>query len=259
VDFTSGGGGNGNGSGENGANAGTISGIKLAGPLDSFGFDSGAGGASGSGTATAGNGGNISDISGSVGVLYINGGAGGASAAGKGGAGATINNASFSPVAEFVRTIAAGNGGSGATEGQGGSINNVKVAGDIGDFVDGIAFNAANVADGQGGLFAGQGGGATAALNGSISDVTANRIASIIAGRPGGTTVGDANDVISISGIKTKVIGVDLNNNGVADDDTGAAWTVGDADFLVDGVVIVKSGGFTGAHPAPLIGGFIQV
>ena len=87
----------------------------------------------------------------------------------------------------------------------------------------------------------------------------ADRIASIIAGRPSGLTVGDANDVISISGITTKVIGVDLNHDGVADDSTGAAWTVGDANALVDGVVIVKSGGFTGTHPAPLIGGFKQV
>jgi len=108
----------------------------------------------------------------------------------------------------------------------------------------------------MGGLIAGEGGGGDSALNGSITGVSATRIAAIIAGRVDGTStstgISNANDVIAVSDITTTVIGADLNNDGVCDDSAGSAWTVGDTNALIDGVVIVKSGGFSVTSPTPL-------
>jgi hypothetical protein len=87
------------------------------------------------------------------------------------------------------------------------------------------------------------------------------RIEAIVSGRTDGTNTGNyaltnQNDVISISGIHTTVIGADLNHDGKADDNNlvPATWTLGDANALVDGIVIVSSANnFTGTYPTPLL------
>jgi hypothetical protein len=225
----------------------------MAGKNCVFGIDSGFGGSAAMGSAgLGGSGGNISKISASVGTLYISGGGGGAGVVG--GAGASVSGVTVA-ARQFVRAVAAGDGGSGTTDGHGGSISNVKVAGDIGDYSS--DFNTAAIdLLGMGGLIAGQGGGNNSALNGSISDVSATRIAAIVAGRVDGAQVSDTNDVISISGISAKVIGADLNHDGVADDILGVGWT-GVGDQLVDGIVIVKSGGYSGTLPTSAFAAFL--
>ena len=84
----------------------------------------------------------------------------------------------------IFRSVAAGNGGNASPTngvgGAGGSINGVFVsAHDIG-----IRTGAAFGYDSAGGLFAGVGGtGLKAGLNGSVTNIQANAIASIVAGR----------------------------------------------------------------------------
>jgi hypothetical protein len=231
----------------------------MNGPHSSFGIDSGNGGDCVSINnvigGLAGNGGNISNIGGSVGLLYINGGSGGSVTNGTAGTGASISNVKLTSVSEFVRAIAAGNGGDAtgpeATESAGGSISHISVPGAIGDFSS--AFNTASITSGQGGLIVGTGGGGDAALNGSITDVSAKAIATIIAGRWDGTDstttglgttlagLGTTRAVLSITGLSAPVIGTDLWANGIVNDSTSAAWEVGDTHSLVDGIVLVQT------------------
>ena len=181
--------------------------------------------------------------------------AGGNGANGTGGTGASISNVKLTSVSEFVRAIAAGNGGDAtgpeATESAGGSISNVSVPGAIGDFSS--AFNTASITSGQGGLIVGTGGAGDAALNGSITDVSAKAIATIIAGRWDGSNstitglgttlagLSTTRAVLSITGLSAQVIGADLWANGIVSDSTSAAWEVDDTNSLVDGIVLVQT------------------
>jgi len=90
-----------------------------------------------------------------------------------------------------------------------------------------------------------------------VFNVSATRIAAILAGRVNGLLVGYSNDVISISGISAKVLGADLDHDGVADDIAGTAWLSGDLNGLVDGIVIVKSGGYSGTLPTSAFAAFL--
>jgi len=255
----SGSGGNGGGTTGDGGDGGTVSKITMSGTNTYYGVEGGNGGTYVAGdTGTGGTGGSVSDVSGSVGILYVEAGNGGGpsnsgTASGTGGAGGSVSSVQIGKVGMFVRAISAGNGGAGsAGEGAGGSINTVKVAGDIGDFL--ADFNTAAFASnsGMGGLIAGEGGNGVG--NGSISDVTAGRIAAIVAGESDGLALDVATNAVStLSDINAKVIGADIFGNGVVDDTSGNAWSFSDATSLADGIVIVFGDGtFTGNHPAPL-------
>jgi hypothetical protein len=213
----------------------------------------------------------ISKISGSVGIGTMQAGYGGYATAGTGGAGGSINMVNLA-ASKFVQSVTAGNGGLGSgsanTEGAGGSISNVTVAGDIGNFTANFGTNNPGSLSQMGGLVAGQGGGVGTAgfvnNNGGVTNVTATRIASIVAGytngsKTGGYALTDENDVLTISGLHTKVLGADLNFDGVADDTASAPWTLGDTNALVDGIVMVQTGGFTGTHPALITGALVQI
>lgn len=85
----------------------------------------------------------------------------------------------------ILRSIAAGDGGNGSAKGgRGGSVEKIFVLGtDIGD-----RFGGAFGYETMGGIFAGLGGtGGPGGLNGSVIDIRAEAIASIVAGRVGAT------------------------------------------------------------------------
>ena len=108
----------------------------------------------------------------------------------------------------------------------------------------------------MGGLFAGMGGdGATDGLAGSITSVSAKRIAAILAVNDDTEpdNLSAANGVTQISGIKTGAIGADLDKDGIADNSVGTVYQLGDT--AVDGLVIVKASGLPpgGLNPAPLL------
>lgn len=102
---------------------------------------------------------------------------------GAGGIGGSVNGVSvqFNEANITLRNLAAGDGGDSATGkgGVGGSVSNVNTAGDIGvRFGQNFGFGA------MGGIFAGAGGdGATDGSAGNVLNVTADAIASIVAGR----------------------------------------------------------------------------
>src|SRR5262249_3742921 len=119
------------------------------------------------------------------------------------------------------------------------------VAGDIGDFASAFTLIDPNADAGMGGLIAGQAGTsgtAGAALNGSISQVTATRIAAIFAGRPATNNITAANAVQSLTGISAQVIGADADHDEVFDfTDAGVAgFNLGDGDLAIDGFVLVQ-------------------
>jgi hypothetical protein len=144
--------------------------------------------------------------------------------------------------------IEAGNGGAGNAGGAGGSVSNVNVAGDIGDYTSAFTFG---LSSGMGGISAGvRGAGLGSASNGSVSGITADRIASIVAG--GGFLNADA--VYSLSGIHANSIGADLNNDGIftftpspAPVHTG--FIAADGDVPIDGLVVVRAAGLAGTMP----------
>jgi hypothetical protein len=158
-------------------------------------------------------------------------------------------------VGKFVRWILAGNGG--ALGGNGGSISNVHVAGDIGDFSSSFNQVKPGFDTGMGGLIAGQAGTGGTAINGSISFVTATRIAAILAGRPAANNITSANAVRSLTLINAQIIGADVNHNEIFDfTDAGpSGFNLGDGDTAIDGFVLVKHASNLAALPvAPLKG-----
>lgn len=167
--------------------AGFSSGLPTGSLLVAAGDGNGLGGPSGARGAA---GGAVTDVSlfGGAAAGVIRAGDGG-DAPGQGGKGGAVTKVA---AAEGVNlhAISAGNGGSGSTRGGlGGSVTQISVFGDIG-VRSGKAFGFD--ADGAGGIFAGGGGnGPTAGKAGSVTDVTAAAIASIVAGRP--TTADPAN------------------------------------------------------------------
>jgi hypothetical protein len=82
--------------------------------------------------------------------------------------------------------------------------------------------------------------------------VTADRIATIIAGRPAPNAITAANAVFSITGLKAGVLGADVDRDSVFDfTNAGAAgFNLGDGDTALDGLVLVRAAGLT-TLPAP--------
>jgi hypothetical protein len=230
--------GDGSGAGKAAGAGGSIT--DLSGYIGINGLTSIIAGQGGGVSTKAANGGSIVDASlfggGAAGaevkIEAGNGGSGGS--AKRGGAGGDIRNVGMGvnafdlndptnpdnifaiDPATIVRHIAAGNGGdtglASGKGGNGGSINGLHAFSDIGvRSGEGFGFST------MGGLFAGAGGlntssghtPTTAAPNdgaaGSVLDVTANTIATIVAGRP------EAGSVITIQNLATKVDQVILN------------------------------------------------
>ena len=220
---------------------------------------SGAGGESQS-SSRGGAGGAIDGVAGQIDAASFRAGAGGESANGTGGAGGNARNFAFDTVGRFVRVIAAGDGGKGITAGAGGSVSNVVIPGDIGDFTQ--AFDVLSDV-GQGGLVTGhRGEGGGKATNGSITSVTATRIASILAGTPANNAINYDNGVYKITKLAVSVLGADV------DGDTNFDWIDApngipgsyqpdkdnrpvDGDTAIDGLVVVRKGGFPGPHVDP--------
>ena len=106
----------------------------------------------------------------------------------------------------------------------------------------------------MGGLSSGiRGTGNGSAQNGLVSNITADRIASIVAG--GGYQ--DADSVSSISLIHTNTIGADINGNGVFDfikspTPPHILFDAADGDIPIDGLVVVAAGGLNGVT-APIL------
>ena len=107
----------------------------------------------------------------------------------------------------------------------------------------------------MGGIVAGFGGRVGGVIdttkNGSVTGVTADRIAAIVAGAANANALTTDNAVSKITGIKALVIGADLNGNGSFNftDNPGGPhpanglFLLGDGDTALDGLVIVKTGG----------------
>ena len=99
-----------------------------------------------------------------------------------------------------------------------------------------------------GGLFAGLGGtGTTAGLSGGVTNVTAARIASILAA--GADTQANAlttaNAVTALKNVHAATIGADIGGDG-AFTYTGASnpFTIGDGDTAIDGPIIATMAGY---------------
>jgi len=211
------------------------------------------------GTSKGGAGGSIDGVTGDLDVASFRAGTGGVSASGTGGTGGGARNFNLDAVGRFVRVIAAGDGGKGVNGGAGGSLSNLVVPGDIGDFTK--PFDV--VSDlGMGGLVAGhKGDGGGKATNGSITGVTATRIAAMLAGTPAANSIDYDNGVYKISKITASVLGADVNGNSVFDwtdgtaahtfqpDDSGNST---DGDTAIDGLILVRKGGFSVVPVTPL-------
>jgi hypothetical protein len=258
-------GGNATGAGGKGGNTGNVTTVKLS-ALDSSvwigvetqGLTNGLGKAGDGGTgatAAGGAGGTISKISGEVGTLTIDAANGGSSSDGTGGNGGSVGGLAgdsvLTQVTYFIQRIAAGNGGNsgaGKTAGLGGNISGITTVGDIGDF------SALFGRETMGGLLAGQAGSVAGALintakNGSVTNIIADRIAAIVAGPNIGSTPDASNAVSKISGITATVIGADQDDNDkfsfVDATPTNGVFNIADGDTVTDGLIIVRSDGYT--------------
>lgn len=170
------------------------------------------GGAGGGGSLAGGAGGSLSSLkTQSGGALVFEAGDGGFASAigGLGGDGGNVDGVEQTGNANvFVLQVVAGDGGGAVTGtgGNGGTIDGFSTLGDIGDF-NGLTYGY----NSMGGLFAGAGGqGATDGNNGSVLDVTANRIAAIVAGTGAGPL-----PVSLVDGITASAIGA--NSDGDVD------------------------------------------
>jgi hypothetical protein len=191
------------------------------------------------------------NITGKVGVLSVTAGFGG-SGTPNGGAGGDIDLVKVTPT-YFVQKLRAGVGGlgSGGTGigGAGGDVSNVTVIGDIGSFTHtfGMALNQ------MGGLFAGAGGSGFVSVGtaGSLLNITAKRVAAILAadGLTTASTLKTSNAVSTITNLVVSgAVTADTGIVGTATDgafsfnNAGAAgFNLGDGDTAIDGLVIVKA------------------
>jgi hypothetical protein len=250
------------GSGTMAGDGSTMGGINVKaanGVLDLIGGDGGDGQGMG---GIGGVGGIIGTTKATVGTFRAIAGDGGDAANGAGGAGGEASGLTITAKIN-AQQIRGGAGGNGLTAGgAGGDVSGVKVKGDIGDFLRpfGIRPFQANPEFDMGGLFAGTGGtGTVPGIAGSISNVSANRIAAILAVNDGTDAVNlnVNNAVTAISGLKTKVIGADIDGDGTFDfvDNGVAGFALGGGDEAIDGLVIVKSAGVPagGLKPTPLM------
>jgi hypothetical protein len=263
IRVQTGNGGSGTASGGDSANLGGANVVAPNGVLELVGGDGGD--ATGVGSL-AGIGGTIAGNKAKVNVFQAIAGDGGESTnitSGTGGAGGAVNTLNVT-AKSGAQQIRAGAGGDGLTlGGAGGGVTDVKVVGDIGDFFRpfGIRPFGPNPELDMGGLFAGMGGsGTTDGVAGSITNVSAKRIASIIAVNDDTlpNNLGADNAVAAISGIKASVIGADLDGDGLFDfNNIGGTpdFDLNSGDQAVDGLVIVKTAGVPagGLKPAPLL------
>lgn len=121
----------------------------------------------------------------------------------------------------------------------------------------------------MGGLIVGLGGAVGGVLdlnrNGSITSVTASRIAAILAGAESGHMISAFNAVKSITGLKANFIGADVDGDRQFDWTENTATTgfqlnsatgVTDTDDVpTDGLIIVKTGGYTSDAKTKFLGG----
>jgi hypothetical protein len=194
-----------------------------------------------------------------VGIAALDAGAGGSNTgAGTGGLGGSVSQIDITNVGQFVRDVKAGDGGDGKKAGGGGSVTHVTVAGDIGDFTS--DFGMVSDTSGMGGISAGEkGAGAGSAVNGSITNITANRIAAMLAGAPAANGIVYNNAVQTIAKISAAVLGADVNGDGSFNflPDSGSNTTFQpddshdptDGDIAVDGLVLVRAAGLIGTFP----------
>jgi hypothetical protein len=253
------------GNGGDGANTGgaaaNLGGVSVVAPNGLLRLVGGDGGDSNRAAGVGGAGGNIGTSKATVNLFRTIGGDGGGGTNGTGGAGGAVSGLTVKAKSS-AQQIRAGAGGDGTVAGgAGGGVTGVKVSGDIGDFFRPFGIQPFNDSELEmGGLFAGKGGsGAAEGVAGSIANVTAKRIAAIIAVNDGtdADNLNASNAVTAISGIKTKVIGADIDGDGVFDfTDVGAAgFNLGGGDTAIDGLVIVKASGVPagGLKPEPLL------
>jgi len=256
--ITSGAGGAGGSDTGAGGAGGKIGTLNLSAINSTLAVVGGAGGSSNS-AARGGAGGTIDGVFGSVDAIRLAAGDAGNSPAGSGGTGGSIRNVAFDAVGRFVQALVAGNGGNGTTAGAGGSVAKISIPGDIGDFTK--SFDVVS-STGMGGIVAGQKGNGTGkATNGSISTVFAERIATMIAGRPAANAIGYTNGVFKITNITTGVLGADVNNDGDFDFIDGGlqagyqpddARTTLDGDTALDGLVVVRKNSLINPPVPPL-------
>jgi hypothetical protein len=211
-----------------------------------------------------GKGGLVKSIVGKVGNAQILGQGGGA-AEGTGGDGGSISGVKFETVTSFIQLVAAGPGGDGGSVGgKGGSIGGLTLPtnADLGNFA--VAFGIDPLNPAMGGLVAGVSGSVAGlidpARNGSVSGVTAGRIAAILAGDAYLPTPGDGiqveHVVNKISKIVATAIGADVNGDTTFDwtDGGGSAlFALGDGDTPIDGLVIARTGTAFPVAPLKLI------
>jgi hypothetical protein len=248
----------------NGATAADISDLQINAPLGYVAIGGGA--VAGAGGSVGGPGGNVMHVFGTAKWLDLRASDGGRAGGGTGGTGGNISDVRFTVTGVFVYRGAAGNGGEGQVGGIGGSVSDVFINGDIGDFHRAFGFERSF---GQmGGLSAGKAGRSfnnTPVAAGSVADISANRIAAIVAGSPSADQPLTAtNAVASISNISAKVLGADtglrgehkeiVNRRHSFDFKGGGddVFTLGQ-DTPVDGLVVVRAGGVLTPLPvAPL-------
>lgn len=231
---------------------GSIEAVTLTAPAAEVTLEAGYGASEKKG---GGHGGDIRFIRGTVGTIDMIAGDGAAPSDPHGGSG---NGGSVTDVRlNAVRSLVAGS----SKNGQGGSIARVSVTGDIGDFSPGFQSAA------TGGIFAGARtklfddfGEPIAPLdgrtNGSVVDISAARIARIVAGRPWNAGVFSA--VASVQRIHANALGIDLDGDGSFDFSEGVSSEPGfqvggdSPDVAIDGLVIVRASGLSGISVQPL-------
>lgn len=234
------------GAGENNARGGNVHDVEL----DGLGAEARlAGGLGGSGESPA-RGGSVVRVKGAIGVFSAMGGDGGRAGDGAdaGADGGDVREIDLTRMDRFARLLAGGDGGIGPQPGRGGSVESIRVAGDIGDFS--MPFDTTESGGGMGGIAAGRTPQSDAA-NGSVKDITANRIAAIVAGRVEASGVSAQSAVVSIAAIRARVIGADIDGNGAFDfnDVNGDGdYDIG-FDVPIDGLVVVREGGIVGELP----------
>ena len=210
------------------------------------------GGNGGAGSNKAASGGGISDLTiyggGGVGAeLQIQGGDAVNVASGKiGGSGGSIKGVAVATLEEgtILRRVVGGDGGNnaGGKGGVGGSISALNVNYDIG-VRSGVGFGY----DSMGGIFAGAGGTGTSdgGAAGSVTNVTADAIASIVAGKA------MSSSVITARNLVTQVSGIILNGSVPTLVDDNGRYTNFETANLVGGVVDPDQPGvpYPAAHP----------
>jgi hypothetical protein len=255
-----------------GGAGGDINGVNQPSNVLMFFSDSTAGtggitaGAGGAGAGGGGRGGNVTNITvvGTIDVIQAGDGGNATGIRTRGGDGGSVTNIRQLQDGSNIRSIIGGDGGSnttatGGTGGLGGSIRNVITGGDIGVFPIGpYPMPATYGPSDLGGLFAGTGGAnSTAAVagdnpltNGSVLDITADRIATIVAGTGTGTGTGAAKAVNLLDRVVASILGRDLDGDTLFDFtafggihplfDQNPAGTLVLRDAPIDGVVMAR-------------------